>query len=228
MRKRCVPCVVTNEWRSCPAPRTCSRSPELSSRYPLWRGNGSSRISSLEVSRMRNDRAVELINSNLCPLSGAGVDFDPLLRSIGKASYVLIGEASHGTHDFYDIRADITKRLIQEHGFLAVAVEADWPDAHRVNRYVRARGGDHSPQQALADFERFPRWMWRNRDVERFIGWLRSHNDSRPRGLPEVGFYGLDLYSMNASRAEVVRYLERVDPEAARRARERYACFDHF
>lgn len=177
---------------------------------------------------MRDDRAVELIRSTVCPLSGAAADFDPLLRSIGDASYVLIGEASHGTHDFYAIRAEITKRLIHERGFLAVAVEADWPDAHRVDRYVRGRSGDQSPRQALADFKRFPRWMWRNHDVERFISWVRTYNDSRARNLPEVGFCGLDLYSMNASRAEVVRYLERVDPEAARKARQRYACFDHF
>ncbi|HET8548230.1 MAG TPA: erythromycin esterase family protein [Bryobacteraceae bacterium] len=177
---------------------------------------------------MRDPRAVELANSRLVPLSGANADFDPLLRAIGNASYVLIGEASHGTHEFYSIRAEITKRLIQERAFVAVAVEADWPDAHRLDRYVRGRSRDSSPRLALGDFERFPRWMWRNRDVENFIDWLRRYNDSRSNSAPEVGFFGLDLYSMNTSRAEVIQYLDRVDPEAARRARERYACFDHF
>ena len=177
---------------------------------------------------MRNNPVIQLINANLSPMIGKTDDLDSLIRSIGDASYVLVGEASHGTHEFYSIRAEITKRLIEERGFLAVAVEADWPDAYRLNRYVRARSQDRSPREALGDFERFPRWMWRNRDVDRFVGWLRKYNDARPKSLPEVGFYGLDLYSMNSSRAEVVRYLDRVDPEGARRARERYACFDHF
>jgi erythromycin esterase-like protein len=177
---------------------------------------------------MRDSALIGAINEHLSLLSGSARDLDPLIHAVGNSSYVLIGEASHGTHEFYEIRAEITKRLIQERGFLAVAVEADWPDAHRIDRYVRARSRDTSPRQALSDFQRFPRWMWRNRDVENFIGWLRSYNDARANRLPEVGFYGLDLYSMNTSRAEVIRYLERIDPEAARRARERYSCFDHF
>lgn len=171
---------------------------------------------------------MQAIKSSLWQLSGVTGNVDLLLRSIGDASYVLIGEASHGTHEFYKVRAEITKRLIVERGFHAVAVEADWPDAHRLDRYVRGRSNDGSPRQALGDFQRFPRWMWRNRVVEEFIGWLRRYNDSRSQGKPQVGFYGIDLYSLNSSREEVVRYLERVDPDAARKARERYACFDHF
>src|SRR5205814_7501171 len=131
-------------------------------------------------------------------------------------------------HEFYSTRAEITKRLIAEKGFQAVAVEADWPDAYRLNRYVRARGNDPTPEQALSGFTRFPVWMWRNRDVEAFVGWLRQYNDQRPQQAVQVGFYGLDLYSLQRSRGEVIRYLERVDPEAARRARYRYSCFDHF
>src|SRR3954451_23272137 len=108
---------------------------------------------------------------------GETSDFDQLIRSIGDARFVLIGEASHGTHEFYRERAQITKRLITEKGFAAVAVEADFPDAYRINRYVRGEGTDAEAIDALAGFERFPAWMWRNADVLDFIGWLRTHND---------------------------------------------------
>lgn len=162
------------------------------------------------------------------PLTGDRADFDPLLALVGDARFVLIGEASHGTHEFYRIRSEITKRLIREKGFTAVAVEADWPDAYRVNRFVRGAGTDADAADALGDFRRFPQWMWRNADVLDFVGWLRAHNDGLPRRSPGVGFYGLDLYSLHASMEAVLRYLDVVDPEAAARARERYACFDHY
>ena len=160
------------------------------------------------------------------PLAGTPSDFDPVIAAARSARFVLIGEASHGTHEFYRIRAEITKRLIRECAFDAVAVEADWPDAYRVNRYVRGAGADRDAVDALDDFKRFPQWMWRNADVLDFVGWLREHNDARA-GRP-VGFYGLDLYSLHASVEAVLRYLRVVDPEAARRAQARYACFDHF
>ena len=155
-------------------------------------------------------------------------DFDPLLDLIGDATFVLLGEASHGTHDFYFTRAEITKRLIREKGFQAVAAEADWPDADRVNRFVQGRGRDSTADQALGGFSRFPIWMWRNREVEHFVSWLRDYNEARALGAPQAGFYGLDLYSMNTSRQEVIRYLDKVDPAAAQRARYRYSCFDHY
>lgn len=160
-------------------------------------------------------------------VTGDRHDFDPLLALVGDSRFVLIGEASHGTHEFYRIRAEITKRLIREKGFSAIAVEADWPDAYRVNRYVQGRGGDADATQALGGFKRFPQWMWRNADVLEFIGWLRDYNDAMqtPR---KVGFYGLDLYSMHASMEAVLAYLRVVDPEAALRAQRRYACFEHF
>lgn len=150
-----------------------------------------------------------------------------MLSRIGDAHFVLIGEASHGTHEFYRIRATITKELIRTKGFTAVAVEADWPDAWRVNRYVRADGSDPDAEQALGGFKRFPQWMWRNADVLDFVGWLRAHNDSQP---PErrPGFYGLDLYSLHASMEAVISYLRKVDPGAAERAALRYGCFDRF
>ncbi|MGE0554524.1 MAG: erythromycin esterase family protein [Gemmatimonadales bacterium] len=162
------------------------------------------------------------------PLHGTPADFDPLLDLVGDARVVLLGEASHGTHDFYRIRAEITKRLIREKGFRAVAVEADWPDAYRVNRYVRGRSTDANAEEALRGFLRFPQWMWRNADVLDFVGWLREHNAPKPSRAEQVGFYGLDLYSLHASMAAVLAYLRVVDPAAADRAARRYACFDHF
>jgi erythromycin esterase-like protein len=172
--------------------------------------------------------AAKLIRENLHPLTGASSDYDLLIQEIGEARLVLLGEASHGTHEFYRERAQITKRLIQEKGFTAVAVEADWPDAYRVNRYVRGTSSDKEAIDSLAGFKRFPTWMWRNADVLDFLGWLRSHNDAPPKSTGKVGFYGLDLYSLHASIEAVLGYLAKVDPEAAKRARYRYSCFDHF
>jgi erythromycin esterase-like protein len=160
-------------------------------------------------------------------LTSSAHDYDPLLELIGNARVVLLGEASHGTHEFYRERARITQRLIEEKGFIAVAVEADWPDAYRINRWVRGVGPDRTALDALRDFERFPRWMWRNRDVLRFAEWLRRHNDSH-RPEQRVGFYGLDLYSLFRSMEAVIGFLQQVDPEAARRARYRYSCFEDF
>jgi erythromycin esterase-like protein len=153
--------------------------------------------------------------------------FAPLLERASGATAVLIGEASHGTHEFYAARAALTKALINEHGFNIVAVEADWPDAYRANRWVRHATTENDADAALGDFLRFPRWMWRNTDVVEFLTWLRAWNEGR--GATErVGFYGLDLYSLHASIDAVLRYLQKVDPEAAQRARRRYACFEDF
>lgn len=162
-------------------------------------------------------------------LHGAKEDYDPLLKLIGDARIVLLGEASHGSHEFYQERARITQRLILEKDFDAVAVEADWPDAYRVNRYVCGQSEDTSAEQALSGFKRFPTWMWRNANVVEFVNWLKKINESGlTAGRTSVGFYGLDLYSLFSSIEEVLRYLDEIDPEAARRARSRYACFDHF
>lgn len=185
----------------------------------------------------RDAAAVAAVRAEAHALTGANADLDPLLDRIGDARLVLLGEASHGTHEFYRTRAEITRRLIEEKGFTAVAAEADWPDAWRVNRFAQGRDPvqeDGTPgalrraaELALSGFQRFPAWMWRNEDVLEFVAWLRAWNDRRAE--PErAGFYGLDLYSMHSSMEAVLRYLERVDPEAARRARERYSCFDHF
>jgi erythromycin esterase-like protein len=171
---------------------------------------------------------LDAIRGGATPLTGDDRDLDGLLAVIGDARYVLIGEASHGTHEFYRLRADLTKRLIEERGFTAVAVEADWPDAYRVNNYVRGVGDDRSAEEALSGFRRFPAWMWRNEVVVEFVGWLRQRNANRAPNTLAAGFYGIDLYSLNASIEAVIEYLDRVDPEAARRARDRYGCFEDF
>jgi erythromycin esterase-like protein len=153
---------------------------------------------------------------------------DPaFMARLARARLVLLGEATHGTHEFYAERAAITRRLIEDHGCTAVVAEADWPDAWRVNRYVRGAGDDGSAADALSGFERFPTWMWRNTVVRDFVEWLRDWNRGRAPSR-QAGFYGMDLYSLFTSIREVLAYLDRTDPEAARRARYRYACFDHY
>ena len=146
--------------------------------------------------------------------------FGPLFDRFSEARVVLLGEASHGTSEFYRARAAITRRLVEHHGFTIVAVEADWPDAASLDRYVRQRP---SPTHAEPPFRRFPTWMWRNTDVEAFIEWMRAWNEGRPAEA-RTGFYGLDLYNLSGSIQAVLDYLDRVDPEAAKVARERYGC----
>ena len=176
----------------------------------------------------KTTQLADTLRQSAYPLTGKATDYNPLMKAIGNARFVLIGEASHGTHEFYRERAEITKRLIKEKGFTAVAVEADWPDAYRVNRYVRGKSEDVKSIDALANFQRFPTWMWRNADVLNFVDWLRNYNDSLISNATKVGFYGLDLYSLYNSIEAVLNYLDRIDPEAAKRARDRYSCFDHF
>lgn len=171
---------------------------------------------------------IETITRLHQPLTGDSTDYDRLIEQAGDARLVLIGEASHGTHNFYQQRADITRRLIEERGFTIVAVEADWPDAYRVNAYVRGVSDDSNGRTALSDFRRFPTWMWRNTVVLEFIEWLRGYNDSLSAGKEKAGFYGIDLYSLSSSVQAVIDYLDEVDPEASARARERYSCFEHF
>ncbi len=170
----------------------------------------------------------DVLRDALHPLTGHAAGYDALLDAMGDARVVCIGEATHGTHEFYRERAAITRRLIEEKGFTIVAAEADWPDAYEVNRYVRGVSDAASADQALAGFERFPTWMWRNTVVVEFVEWLKRHNAALPAGRAQAGFYGLDLYSLFTSIEAVLRYLEDVDPEAAARARWRYACFDHY
>src|SRR5213595_1681470 len=122
------------------------------------------------------DRISESLHDVLHPLTGASTDYDPLIEEIADARFVLLGEATHGTHEFYKARAEITKRLVEEKGFTVIALEADWPDALRINRYVRGGNQDANPSEALSGFQRFPTWMWRNADIVNLVGWLRNHN----------------------------------------------------
>jgi erythromycin esterase-like protein len=170
--------------------------------------------------------AAEIIRRRSLPISDEASAYDHLADLLSEARVVLLGEATHGTHEFYQARALITGKLI-ERGFNAVAVEADWPDAYRINQFVRGRGEDSDARMALSDFKRFPSWMWRNADVLEFADWLRKHNDVQPPAA-RAGFYGLDLYSLHASMHAVLAYLDSVDPDAAVDARRRYACFDRF
>ena len=147
-------------------------------------------------------------------------EFGRMFDRFANARVVLLGEASHGTSEFYRARDAITRRLVQAHGFRIVAVEADWPDAASIDRYVR-----HMPPVAEAEpaFQRFPTWMWRNVEVDAFVSWLRQFNQSLPHDQ-RAGFHGLDLYSLNTSIRAVIDYLDSVDPDAAAIARRRYGC----
>jgi protein-L-isoaspartate(D-aspartate) O-methyltransferase len=187
-----------------------------------WEGPG---VVPVGVSPPRGTRpatTTALIREEAEPIADIGeVDLGPLLDRIGRSKVVLLGEATHGTSEFYRMRARITRELITKRGFTIVAVEADWPDAARVNRYVR-----HGPAVPEGDpaFSRFPTWMWRNAEVHDFVEWLRSWNADRPDPARRAGFYGLDLYSLFTSIAAVLRYLDEVDPDTAALARRRYAC----
>ncbi|RWN69215.1 MAG: protein-L-isoaspartate(D-aspartate) O-methyltransferase [Mesorhizobium sp.] len=185
-----------------------------------WPENGS--LADRPSGRARTRSLPEMIAAAAEPLP----DFDDpafgeLFDRFGDRRVVLLGEASHGTSEFYRARAAITRRLIEKHGFTIVAVEADWPDAAAIDRYVR-----HRPSRADADppFQRFPTWMWRNTDVAAFVDWMRQHNERIRISSRLAGFYGLDIYNMSGSIAAVLQYLDRVDPQAAKIARERYGC----
>ena len=185
-------------------------------------GDGVSRAPARPRDRsLAEGAAAAAVRADARAVTGHRRDYDPLVSLIGDARVVLIGEASHGTHEFYRERARITKRLIAEHGFSAVAIEARL--ARRATASTATSGAmphDASAEEALRGFRRFPTWMWRNADVLDFVGWLRAHNDAVPADAAKVGFYGLDLYSLGASMEAVVGYLDERDPEAAARARE--------
>ena len=171
----------------------------------------------------RPDTLVRLVREVAEPLESIeGQDLGALLERLARSRVVLIGEATHGTSEFYRMRARITQELIRTRGFGIVAVEADWPDARRVNRYVQALPDGHRPEESA--FARFPTWMWRNHETWGFVEWLRVFNAEVREPARQAGFYGLDLYSLFTSIRSVLEYLERVDPPAARLARERYSC----
>ncbi len=176
-----------------------------------------------------NDAATlaDEVRRQATPLREPG-DLDPLLDRIGSARVVMLGEASHGTSEYYTWRARITQRLVREKGFSFVAVEGDWPDAYRVNRYVKGHDDvGASAREVLHAFRRWPTWMWANWEAVALAAWLRKHNDAHA-GRRGVGFYGLDVYSLWESLAAIMRYLEENDPDALEAARRAYACFEPY
>ncbi|GAA0749899.1 hypothetical protein GCM10009107_20980 [Ideonella azotifigens] len=189
----------------------------------------------LETVPMRtpDDQCVDRLRRAARPLRGDATDHDLLLEMVGHKSLVLLGEASHGSHEFYLQRARITQRLIAEKGFHAVAIEGDWPDAARVNRHVRGSAGRPTllppmePAAALAGFQRFPTWMWRNTVVAGFIDWLREFNSVRPMAV-RTGFYGLDLYSLQGAMGAALDHLREADPASAKALRAQCVRFDAF
>ena len=155
-------------------------------------------------------------------------DLDPLMARIGDARVVLLGEASHGTHEYYTWRTAITRRLVEEKGFSFVAVEGDWPDCYRLNRFVKAYPGTpEKAADALETFRRWPTWMWANEEVKHLVDWLRGYNDGQPDAR-KVGFYGLDVYSLWDSLHEVMGYLRKKDPTAFAAARRALKCFEPY
>jgi erythromycin esterase-like protein len=174
-----------------------------------------------------SDALIDQVRARYLPLQTED-DLDPLLERIGKAHYVLLGEASHGTSEYYTWRAALSRRLITEKGFSFLAVEGDWPDCYRVNRYVKGyRGAGASAREVLHTFERWPTWMWANEEVVALAEWLRGHNRGRPID-ERVGFYGLDVYSLWDSLYAVRSHLKRVDPSALPAARAAYHCFEPY
>ena len=170
------------------------------------------------------DEARTQIRDLARPLRGLS-DLDPLVERLGPMRFACLGEASHGTHDFYRWRAELSRRLIEEQGFTWIGVEGDWPDCWRINRWVRGMTGpDLSARQVLAGFERWPTWMWANSDVADFLDWLRAWNLARPREQ-RVGFYGLDLYSLWDSLRELIAWLDEHAPAAVEQALRAWQCF---
>jgi erythromycin esterase len=153
---------------------------------------------------------------------------DALLERIGDAHYVLLGEASHGTHEYYTWRTAISKRLIEEKGFNFIAVEGDWPDCYRLNRYIKGLDAvGKKPEELLYDFRRWPTWMWANWEVASLTGWMKAHNAGLP-AKERIGFYGLDVYSLWESMDVIIGYLERSDPDAAVKAKKAIRCFEPY
>ena len=174
------------------------------------------------------EKLIKIIDDKCVPFSIKDWStHDSLMGKIGDARFVLMGEATHGTFEFYQARAEISKQLILQKGFMAIAIEGDWPDAYQINRYLKGKGSEKEPEKPLKAFKRFPKWMWRNNAIVEFIQWLREYNDNIKQANEKIGFYGLDLYSLDSSMQAVITYLKMVDPKAAKRAQERYSCFDH-
>lgn len=172
-------------------------------------------------------RALKLIRENSTPLNDTR-DLDPLLDLIGNSRIVMLGEASHGTHEYYTWRSQITKRLITEKNFNFIAVEGDWPDCYRLNRYIKNYpNSGNNALEVLDQFNRWPTWMWANWEVTALSEWLYAHNSKIKTGK-KVGFYGLDVYSLWESMEAIMQYLERVDPSALEVAKQAWECFEPY
>lgn len=174
----------------------------------------------------REKEAVQLLSKATRPLEGRH-SLNALMDRIGNARIVMLGEASHGTHEFYTIRNTITRRLIKEKGFNFIAVEGDWPDCYRINRFIKNYEADKDPLRVLTQFDRWPTWMWANWEISALAEWLKNHNENlQPH--ERVGFYGLDVYSLWDSLHEVRQYLTRVDPSLLPEAEKAFRCFEPF
>src|SRR5258707_5994957 len=179
------------------------------------------------VARTHEDELVSAVREVAHPLNNSH-DLDRLMERIGEAQFVLLGEASHGTSEYYSWRTRISKRLIQEKGFSFIAVEGDWPDCYHVNRYVKGYADPyHDARNVLYAFSRWPTWMWANWQIVALAEWLREHNTSLPP-QKRVGFFGLDVYSLWESLEEITKYLRKVDPDSVKSARNAYACFQPY
>lgn len=154
-------------------------------------------------------------------------DHSIIFKNIGNARIVLMGEATHGTKEFYEMRIALSKKLIQEHNFNAIAIEGDWPSAHRIHRFIQALDENDSNESCLDAFKRFPTWMWRNKTLSPFLGWLKKYNDNCSKANQKIGFYGLDLYSLQESIQSVINYMQINDPESSKKTEAHYSCFDH-
>lgn len=177
----------------------------------------------LRMRPSQRERLASLVAAHCEPIADLDASsLDPLLSRLADAKVVLIGEATHGSREFYRMRARITQELIEHHGFLAIGLEADWPDVAALDR--RVRGGIERPLREPA-FSRFPRWMWRNAETEAFVSWLADRNHRLDRRGERASLHGLDLYSLDNSIGAVLDFLERVAPRAAEAARVRYGCF---
>lgn len=176
---------------------------------------------------INSNKIIELLSRTSLPLENLN-DLDPLIDYIGDAKYVLLGEASHGTHEYYTWRAKITQRLIQEKGFSFVGVEGDWPDCYRLNRYAKGYlNSEKDIYGVMREFKRWPTWMWANWETAAFIDWLKAYNEYLPSDN-RIGFYGLDVYSFRDSMNSIINYLEKNDPEALKTAKKAMECFEPY
>ena len=172
-----------------------------------------------------SDQQLATVRTLAQPITGSARDYDDLIDLVGDHHFVLLGESTHGSREFYRERARLTRQLIEQKGFTVVVFEADWPDAYDLNEFVHGRG-PASAEVALQTFSRFPTWMWRNEEIRELAEWMRGYNAGRPEN--PVGVYGMDLYSVKESAEDVIAFLEATDAPAAARARERYRCLKPF